>query len=64
MNRFSAQMAGFSTSIFSDAVHIVIAIPNITVYLNDDFKLILKKYLKIVGNEILLMNKIKGNNID
>ena len=46
-------MAGFSTSIFSDAVHIVVAIPNITVYFYDDFKLILKKYLKLVGNEIL-----------
>ena len=47
-------MAGFSTSIFSDAVQIAVAIPNITVYFYDDFKLILKKYLKIVGNEILI----------
>ena len=52
MNRFSAQMAGFRTSIFSDAVHIVVEIPNITVYFYDYFKLILKKYLKIMGNEI------------
>ena len=49
MNRFSAQMAGFSTSIFSDAVHIVVEIPNITVYFYDYFKLILKKYLEIMG---------------
>ena len=59
MNRFSAQMAGFSTSIFSDAVHIVVGIPNITVYFYDYFKLILKKYLEIMGNEkLLLMYKI------
>ena len=51
-------MAGFSTSIFSDAVHIVVEIPNITVYFYEHFKLILKKYLKMMGNEILLMYKI------
>ena len=52
MNRFSAQMAGFSTSIFSDAVHIVVEIPNITVYFYEHFKLILSKYLKMMGNEM------------
>ena len=58
MNRFSAQMAGFSTSIFSDAVHIVVEIPNITVYFYDYFKLILKKYLEIMGTEIPSLNII------
>ena len=59
MNRFSAQMAGFSTSIFSDAVHIVVGTSNITVYFYDCFKLKLKKYLEIMGNEkLLLMYKL------
>ena len=49
-------MAGFSTSIFSDAVHIVVAIPNITVYFYVELKLILKKYSKIVGNEIIIID--------
>ena len=57
-------MAGFSTSIFSDAVHIVVGMPNITVYFYDYFKLTLKKYSKLMGNEIFLMHKIECNNID